>query len=368
MLRKLGLRVLAATVPMATGCVLGLPLRPGLFTSSRAAEGATMITSNEWVVIQPPEENGKKEKDGSGKNGENGQKGGNGDKEKNGKGPEHMRDNAILVEEASNQEAGVVQHITVWGNFWDWAPGVRTREFAMSYTMELPVGSQKHQFSFTIPYLTNFEKPDDGPAQQQGDIGDIFLNYRYQLLADDDFLWVAPRFSLILPTGDERLGLGTGQVGYQFNLPISRYGENFDFHFNAGFTFIPDVRQPLSSGQFSQGHDLRGYNLGVSAYWKPETYLHFYVEALALWNDEIQELVVIAPIGTRNNVTQVLLNPGFRWAVCQFDEVEWVLGAAVPIGLTKDTPDIGVFAYMSVEHKFRKVNGNGNGSGNCHCK
>jgi hypothetical protein len=48
-----------------------------------------------------------------------------------------------------------------------------------------------------------------------------------------------------------------------------------------------------------------------------------------------------------------------RYAVCQFDEVEWVLGVAVPVGLTRDTPDIGVFAYMSVEHAFVKLKPSG---------
>lgn len=285
---------------------------------------------------------------------------GNGDNG-NGDEPAHIRDNAILVEEAFNQEPGIVQHIFTWSNSWDRAGQARTRDFAMSYTMELPVGSQKHQFSFTTQYLTAFEDPDFGPASQQGDVGDTFLNYRYQLLANDDFLWFAPRASLILPTGDKRLGTGTGEVGYQFNLPVSRYGEQFDFHFNAGFTYIPDVTVPITGVTIQQvvpfeilspSHDLRAYNLGGSVFWKPRVDLHFFVEALALWGDEIDEL------GARVSTTQVFLNPGVRFAVIQ-DPVEWVLSVAVPVGLTRDTPDIGVIAYMSIEHPFRKVkNGN----------
>lgn len=266
--------------------------------------------------------------------------------------PQHIRDNAIFVEEASNQEPGIVQHIFTWSHFWDRAGQARTRDFALAYTMELPVGSQKHQFSFTTQYLTGFEDPDFGPASQQGDVGDTFLNYRYQLLANDDFLWCSPRASLILPTGDKRLGSGTGEVGYQFNLPVSRYGEQFDFHFNAGMTYIPDVSVPVAEvGIFeilSPSHDLRAYNLGASVFWKPKVDLHFFVEALALWADEIDEL------GSRVSTTQVFLNPGVRFAIIQ-DPVEWVLGVAVPIGLTRDTPDIGVIAYMSIEHPFRKV-------------
>lgn len=265
----------------------------------------------------------------------------------------HIRDNAFLVEESINQEPGVVQHIFNWVNQWDRTPGARTRDFLATYTMELPLGTQTHQFSFTTQFLTAFQKPNDGPAVQQGDIGDTFLNYRYQLLADDDFLWCAPRFSLIVPTGDKRFGSGTGELGYFFNLPITRYGDRFDFHFNAGTTLVPHVSLPLPSGALSPRYDLRAYNLGASTFWKPRTNLHFFVEALGLWNEEIDE------VGFRRGVIQAFVNPGVRYAICQREEVEWVVGVSVPVGLTPDSPDIGVFAYMSVEHAFRTVNGGG---------
>ena len=264
-------------------------------------------------------------------------------------GPGHIRDNAFLVEEAFNQEPGDVQHIFNWITLFDWPQGSTTRDFAFLYTMELPLGSQKHQFSFTTQFLTAFEHPIGGSATQQGDVGDTFFNYRYQLLDNDEFLWCAPRVTLIVPTADERFGLGTGEVGYQFNLPISRYGESFDFHFNAGATIVPHASVPLISGVASPPQDLHGYNLGASAFWKPETYLHFFVEGLYLWIEEIDDL------GGRDGTAQVLLNPGVRYAVCQFDEVEWVIGASLPIGLSEDSPDIGAFVYMSVEHIFRRV-------------
>ena len=262
-------------------------------------------------------------------------------------GPQHIRDNAFLVEEAFNQEPGDVQHIFNWIQFWDDSATETTRDFAATFTMELPLGSQAHQFSFTLQSLDGFEQANGSPPEHQGGVGDTFLNYRYQLLANDDFLWCAPRFSLIVPTGDERFGLGTGELGYQLNLPISRYGDRFDFHFNAGYTITPGV-SALPAFPLIE-HDLEGNNLGGSVFWKPKVNLHFFLETLALWNDEIDDL------GSRTNINQVFLNPGVRYAVCQFDEVEWVLGVSVPVGLTEDTPDIGAFAYMSVEHAFRKV-------------
>lgn len=293
------------------------------------------------------------EGNGNGKEKKNGKDNGNGkDKDKEKEGPKHIRDNAFLVEEAFNQETDEAQHIFNWVFLWDRTQMGRTRDFAWTYTLELPLGSQKHQFSLTAQFLTTLDKPNGSPATRQGDIGDTFLNYRYQLLDDDDFLWCAPRFSLILPTADRRFGLGNGQLGYQFNLPVSRYGEDFDFHFNAGYTYVPGVSAPLGAGGFSDRFNLTGYNLGASVFWKPQTYLHFFVETLALWNDAIDDE------GVRNHVTQVFVNPGVRWAVIQ-DPMEWVLGISLPVGLTRDTPDIGVFVYMSIEHGYRKKNGNG---------
>jgi hypothetical protein len=262
--------------------------------------------------------------------------------------PGHIRDNAFLVEEAFNQEAGEIQHIFNWIQAWDRSFGVRSRDFIQSYTMEIPLGSQLHQFSFTTLWLDQFEDPGGGPLNHQGGVGDTFLNYRYQLLSNDDFLWCAPRATLIVPTGDERFGLGTGEFGYQFNLPISKYGDQYDIHFNLGYTIIPGVNAQVPIFPLIE-HDLAAINLGGSIFWKPRVDLNFFVEALALWFDEIDDL------GVKQDVTQVYLNPGLRYAVCQFEQVEWVLGVSVPVGLTEDTPNIGVFAYMSVEHIFRKV-------------
>lgn len=101
-----------------------------------------------------------------------------------------IQDNSFLLEEAYNQDPGVVQYINVY------ADGVFT------FTNELPLfGSMKHQFSYTIPI-------------EDRKVGDVFLNYRYQLLGDSkSSLAIAPRVSVIVPTAD--------QSGVQLALPIS---------------------------------------------------------------------------------------------------------------------------------------------------
>ena len=99
----------------------------------------------------------------------------------------------------------------------------------------------------------------------------------------------------------------------------------------------------------SPTQDLWAYNLGASVFWKPQTWLHFFVEGLFVWEDEITDL------GFRDEAFIAIVNPGVRCALCQFEEVEWVVGVSAPIGVSDDAPDIGLFLYMSVEHTFRKV-------------
>src|SRR3990172_5885043 len=145
-----------------------------------------------------------------------------------------IRDNSFLIEEAYNQEAGVVQHISGARLGLDDDPGDRTRTWDMSFTQEWPVFSQTHQLSYTIPY--SFIDPD---AENESGIGDVLLNYRYQLLNDEGACPAfAPRFSVIFPSGDEDRGFGAGTVGYQFNLPFSKTLSNRAYvNFNAGVTY-----------------------------------------------------------------------------------------------------------------------------------
>ncbi|MDQ3684549.1 MAG: hypothetical protein M3430_02975 [Acidobacteriota bacterium] len=118
-----------------------------------------------------------------------------------------IQDNSLLIEEAYNQEAGVVQHINTFTR-------QRGGDWLYTFTQEWPVVSQKHQISFTLPVQ---RVGGDGRG-----VGDVALNYRYQLIGSGDTpIAVAPRFTLLLPTGDERKELGAGGFGVQLNLPVS---------------------------------------------------------------------------------------------------------------------------------------------------
>lgn len=54
-----------------------------------------------------------------------------------------IQDNSFLIEEAYNQEAGVVQHINNLRR--------QGRDWSYTFIQEWPIGSQTHQFSYNIP-------------------------------------------------------------------------------------------------------------------------------------------------------------------------------------------------------------------------
>jgi hypothetical protein len=269
-----------------------------------------------------------------------------------------ISDNSFFVEEAYNQEPGVVQHIFNWVHFWDEDDGrARSREFV--FTQEWPVFSQSHQFSYTIPFANIHEAPTGGMVFDENGLGDILLNYRYQLRDGEDDTWaVSPRFSVIVPSGNEERGLGSGEVGYQFNLPMSREFDDFAVHFNAGMTIIPNAHVDLGGGVLSPDHDLVGYNLGASLISIRSKTVQPMLEFVAFWDEEIDDS------GAQDQTFELLLSPGVRWAPYTQDSTQLVLGAAAPVGLTRDSPDIGLFLYLSFEHALPWRHGAGCG---CDC-
>ena len=241
-----------------------------------------------------------------------------------------ISDNSFLIEEAYNQEPGVVQHISTFirpdgGGAW-----------AYSFTQEWPFRGSTHQLSYTVPVLN---QSGSGTG-----LGDIAINYRYQLVARrDDGVHVAPRLSLLIPTGDERRGRGSGGLGLQTNLPLSvRPRPWLALHANAGFTWTPDARNALQESAST----LSG-NLGGSAIWLLRPNLNLMLELLWLTTED-----VIGPdLQERENA--LFLNPGVRWAFNFASGLQIVPGVAYTVGLDDGAGADALFLYLSFEHPFR---------------
>ena len=247
--------------------------------------------------------------------------------------PPIIQDNSFLIEEAYNQEKGVVQHISAFLR-------QRNGDWVYTFTQEWPVFSQKHQFSFTVPVQRIGHAPDGGRGA-----GDIALNYRYQVFGTGDTrVAIAPRFSLLLPTGDDKKGLGAGVTGYQTNFPVSvAISDRLTTHWNAGTTYTPSAKNAL--GEKATLHD---YNLGQSFIWQPSSRFNVMLETV--WLSE--ESVIGSRLTERNS--SAFVNPGIRWAYNFKSGLQIVPGIAVPIGIGPSRGDRGIFLYLSFEHPFTK--------------
>jgi len=249
-----------------------------------------------------------------------------------------IMDNSFLIEEAYNQEPGVVQDIFSATFGVDKVRGPDNNALLLSFTQEWPLFSQAHQLSYTLPYV--FSRID---GHSSDGIGDIFLNYRYQAYFKKETLTAfAPRVSLVVPTGDESIGFGDNSWGYQFNLPFSTALGGFWFvHANAGLTHL------LGAGSRPR-HDLLHYNLGASVIYAATPNLHVMLEWVSLWNE--------VPGSSESFLHEhaAIISPGLRKAFNFANGSQLTLGVAAPIGLTRSATDFGALLYVSYEHFFSK--------------
>ena len=244
-----------------------------------------------------------------------------------------IEDNSYFIEEAYNQESGVVQHIS--NGYYTMSP---SKDFMYSFTQEWPVKSQKHQLSYTIGYSWL-------DANEVSGIPDFLVNYRYQLTGHDDFITLSPRLSIILPTGSEKKGLGSGVWGYQLNLPMSKRLSNaFVCHANVGFTLLPGIKSVNMSGDEVKNNQWN-MNLGGSLIWLATQKLNFMFEIL----QNISR--VPNGVGKMESFNQTIVSPGLRYAI-DINNLQIVPGIAVPTTIVDGKYDTGIFFYLSFEHPF----------------
>ena len=243
---------------------------------------------------------------------------------------QRIEDNSFLLEEAYNQEDGVVQHINLFQY------NEKTHDWDYAFTQEWPVGGQANQFSYTLP-VSRVSGDDD----HETGFGDMLLNYRRQVVSKEDVAF-APRFSLILPTGDYKEGLGTDSVGFQANLPLSvLLTDDVVMHWNLGATYVPDNREP-------GGHreDTTGINYGASLIYLVTPTWNLMLEMAGTTED-----LPVEDFGTSREES-FFVSPGTRFAFNFESGLQIVPGFAFPIGVGPSDGEWGVIGYLSFEHPF----------------
>jgi DtxR family transcriptional regulator, Mn-dependent transcriptional regulator len=248
--------------------------------------------------------------------------------------PFEIEDNSFFVEEAFNQEPGVVQ--SIYGGVF-----LEDSGWGITFTQEWPAPNMRHQLSYTIPF--------SGVDGADG-IGDIALNYRYQLLEEGPGRpAIAPRLSLLVPSGDQARGLGVSGWGLQVNLPVSKQVRDFYFHGNAGFAWRPNADSEMfPSASLVSPPDVTLFTpaVGGSAIYRLRPMVNLMLESVFTWQDD-----VVAP-GRSEREFSSLLSPGVRggW---NLGDKQIIVGAALPIVWANDT-DVGLFTYFSFEGPFWK--------------
>lgn len=228
-----------------------------------------------------------------------------------------IQDNSFLIEEAYNQEPGIVQHI------FGWSRDDQSGDWSLGFTQEWPLFNQHHQVSFSLPV----ERLDAANK-----IGDLAFNYRYQAVGvGGGPVAFAPRVSFVAPTGSDVVG---GQSALQLNLPLSfDTGRNVVLHTNAGVSrvFEADGRPAVT-----------GWNLGQSLIWLAHPRVNLMLEAVAVHTRE----------EGGEGEWEPLIGPGVRVAI-DWGGLQVVPGLAFQFGLGPASEERRVFLYLSLEHPFR---------------
>jgi hypothetical protein len=225
-----------------------------------------------------------------------------------------IKDNSFLVEEAYNQEQGVVQHIGFFKADRILKDGV------FVFTQEWPIISSRHQFSYSLPVSI---------VTQRLNLENVLLNYRYQLLQQKE-ISVAPRITVILPVKDRKVSATSS--GIEFNIPISaELNSKWVMHVNAGGNFIREddnLNRLLSRTKTSFS--------GLS----------FIYLALATFNilNEFTYMIEETHInGLAEAASSFTWNPGIRFAVNFSSGAQLVPGISFPVKGALSENALGIF-------------------------
>lgn len=246
--------------------------------------------------------------------------------------PESITGNTFLIEDAYNQDARVVQHIL---KFSFTKP---SDENLIFFAQEWPLFSHAHQIGFSFYYAWLLRGEDVVVP-----IRPLSVNYRYQLVDEDQWAAMAPRISIVLPLKKD---YPYGNIGYQFNVPVSkRVHEKWIAHVNAGVMLQPkvDVNLPEKKNIYS-------YHAGAGLYWLLHPKFNITLEWLSefrddyVWDDDWGGEI-------KKNYSIHWINPGVRFAF-HAGPVEFVPGFCVPLQVHGKKKPKTAYLSVSMEHPF----------------
>lgn len=102
-----------------------------------------------------------------------------------------FEDNSFLLDEAINQERGVMQFVS--NIYFD---NSRGGNFLYSFTHQIPIASRRHEVDYTLFYYYQ-----NTSEQKGGGFGDMNVTYHFMAMGKEEWIMFVPSFTLIIPTG-----------------------------------------------------------------------------------------------------------------------------------------------------------------------
>lgn len=229
-----------------------------------------------------------------------------------------IADNSFFVEEAYNQESGVVQHIQ------SMQLDLKSRDWNYMLTEEWPAPDEEHQVSVSVPI---------NHAGGETGLGDVMINYRRELFHGDRLV-VTPRASLWLRPGQDA---PAPSAGLQLQACVSVLPvDQLVMHSNVGIT------APFSGGMAGDTY----VTLGQSLIWLAHAKLNVLVEATS-------SLSSVSMDNGGGFDAALILSPGIRTAIDFSSGLQIVPGLAAPVSIDSGEHAWGLLLYLSFEHPLQ---------------
>lgn len=240
----------------------------------------------------------------------------------------------------------------IWANRWfrDRSGDRRTQSYA---------GAGRFEWGLTRYLEADFEF--GALAQRERELGlstfsasgadDLLVGVRYRLLREGSApftLTLGPQ--VIAPVASRRRGLGTGKVGYAWDMSAAKdWGgpvwvvSSVNLHLRPAVPLFPDGSGPRV--------DLSGVRWGAALGWRAlerptpngsHHDLHVLLEVGGAREDALEG-------GTRVRATELLLAPGVRYGFLSRRGSLAEIGLSFPVGLTRAAPDWGVLLQVQFE-------------------
>jgi len=240
----------------------------------------------------------------------------------------------------------------IWANQWLMSESAAAR--AQDY-----VGAGRFEWGLTDRLEADFEF--GALALRGGSLGtttyaahgadDLLLGVRYRLLRESSFpftLTTGPQF--ILPVASRRRGLGSGEVGYAWDIAAAKdWGGPVFLVASLNLSVTPNAAAfPDGTGP---EFDLSAVGWGTALGWRAlerataggaHHDIHVFLELGGAREDEIDA-------GLRVRSTVVQLAPGFRYGFLSRAGALTEIGVSFPLGLTRAAPDWGIILQVQFE-------------------